>query len=349
MRYFSSTIADKKLSDFQKYDATLTKYEDRLNLVKLLINDDNELLHTFFTKYFDEYYDASPNQNGFLAEEDAVCKTVEGLGTYLLNSKDIQSNRKVVYRFWKTEKEYKNYKDSENVNESTIVGDSDNTEVIDMFINKDGKNHLKSKTINITKSDISDIKEVRELQDLIDKSKNESFIKSIEKRIDEILPLVNNERDLSRLKHIRANVERFVRSWVSNARENQVLIKKAIKRPFDFNGGTRLETMNNKLDTVDFYDEVIIKKLLPMIGREEDLMSEIGIIIYDFNQLLDEVSFSPREMEVIGLFRGGYEQKELANLLGINKRTVSDTIGRIASKVAKYYVKKLYLITQEKA
>jgi Bacterial regulatory proteins, luxR family len=348
LKYFSSSIKNKKLSDFQQFDTKLTKFEDRLAYVRELIKGENSETHEFFQEYFSDYYNVSPNQTGFLAEQDAVCRTIEGLGTYLLNSKDIKSNRKIEYRFWKSIREYNQYKESKNVNMSTLESNKEDSsvEVVDMFYSVSDKNYKKTKDQKVFKSDIEEIEEIEVLQELINKSKDESFIKLIEKRIDEILPLVKDESDKNRLIKIRKNVGKFVSSWASNAKENQVLIKNAIKQPIYFKRLSKELPNTNMLEEVDFYDERVVKKLLPMIGREEDLMSELGIVIYDFNNLLNEIKFSAREQEIIDLLRQGVTQKEIANELSIDKRTVSDTINRIAKKTAKYYVKKLYLITQ---
>ena len=118
MKQFKGTIADKKLSDFNQYDNKITKYEDRVKFVKEHLYT-GESIHEFFSVYFSEYYDVSPSQDGYLAEEDAVCKLIEILGTYILSANDVESNRKIKYRFWKSEREYRDYKDPNNVNSLT--------------------------------------------------------------------------------------------------------------------------------------------------------------------------------------------------------------------------------------
>lgn len=343
MKYFGSEIEGKKINDFQKYDSTIKKYEDRLSMVEELINDEDDSLHTFFPTYFEQYYNSTPSQNGYLSEEDAVCRTIEGLGTYLLNSKDIQSNRKIEYRFWKSKREYNNYKESKNVNESSIdTGEDSNVDVIDMFYTNDDKNHLKSKTIEVGKRDVLEIAEIKDLQNIVDLSKNKAFIKSIEDKIDEALPYIEDEKDASRLKTIRRNVEKFMRSWASSAKDNQIIIKESVKKPFDFNGGTRLQETHDKLEYVDFYDEKSVKELLKELGREENLVSDMGIMMYDFNNLLDEITFTASEYDIIEAFRMGYSQKKLPEKFGISKQAVGNRIKRICEKVTKHYVKMLY-------
>jgi len=346
VRYFNGAIADKTLSDFQQFDVEIDKYSDRLNYVNSLINNEDGLVHDFFSTYFDEYYDASPSRDGYMSDQDAVCKTLESLGTYLLNAKDIKSNRKIKYRFWKSEREFKQYKESQNINTSTfetsLEEDSD-VEVIDMFYSPQDKNYKVSIDQKIYKQDIKDIKEINQLQKTIEYAKTNEFKDKIIKKIDEILPLISNERDIVRLKRIKGNINYYIKQFIRSLKDNQLAIKIEIKRPFMFQNTNEDGVKNKLLNTaIDFSDEKVNKVLLEMIGERESLMTDVGIMIYDFNCLLDEIDFTEREQSIIDLFRKGHRRKELPSLLKIKSNTVSDTINRIAKKVAKHYVKQLY-------
>lgn len=343
MKYFSSEIKGKTISDFQQYDASLVKFDDRMELVNKMISGEDGELHEFFSVYFSEYFNAQPSQNGWLSDQDAVCKALEGLGTYILNAKDIDSNRKIKYRFWKSEREFKQYKEAKNVNTSTLEsGLEEGTEVIDMFYTHDDKNFKLATDQRLFAKDIKDVKEIALLQDAIEKAKQESFVKGIEKKIDEMLPIIEDEKVKTRLRNIRGNVQNYVTMWIREMKDNQIAIKVAVKRPIQFKNPMMSEGAPDKLDDALMSDEAVNKLLLTMLGNEEDLMSDIGIMIYDFNQLLNRMELSDREKSIVDAFRKGYKQKELEELLVLNRRTVSDTIGRIAKKVAKFYVKDLY-------
>lgn len=343
MKKFNSEIDGKRISDFQQYDSSINNYKDRLEVVERLLSDENGDLDEFMSVYFSNYYNASPSQQGWLAEQDVVCKTVEGLGTYLLNSKDINSNRKVKYRFWKSEKEFKKYKESQNINTSTLeTGLDEGVEVIDLFYSNDEKNYMLETNQKLFARDIKEIKEIRLLQEGIDRIREDGFIERVEDVIDGILPTIKDEKDLSRLKYIRKNVKNYVGQWSTNMVDNQILIKEAIKSPIRFKNPLKGEGVANKLDEVLFSDEEVNKKLITMIGREEDLMSDIGVILYDFNQLLDRANLTTRQREIVSLFRQGYSKRELPNALNVNKSAIGDAIGRLSKRVAKFYVKDLY-------
>ena len=349
MKYFSSEIKGKRITDFQQYDPSLSKYDDRLDLVGKMINKENGELHEFFGTYFSNYYDVSPSQNGMLSEQDAVCKAVEGLGTYLLNAKDIESNRKVKYRFWRSEREFKQYKESANVLTSTLeAGVEEGVEVVDLFFSNEDKNYKLSTDQRLFARDLRDVKEIAALQGAIEKAGEESFILQIERHIDKSLSSIEYEQDRSRLITIRKNVPNYVRRYIRDMKENQILIKEAVKRPIRNGNTLKLEDSLDRLDEVLMSDAAGNKALMLMLGEEEDLMSDIGIMIYDFNNLINRMTWSEREQELIKLLRQGYKQKELPDIMSINRRTVSDLIGRVSKKIAEFYVKDLYKKTINK-
>ncbi|PGA25327.1 MULTISPECIES: helix-turn-helix transcriptional regulator [Bacillus cereus group] len=343
MKYFSGSIAGKKLVDFQQYEASIEKLEERKGLVGELILDENGNVHSFFSTYFNEYYGVSPTQKDWMAEQDAVCRTLEMLGTYILNAKDIESNRKVKYRFWRSEREFKSYKESQNVVASVFESggnEGSDFEVFDMFYSNDDKNYKKSKDTQVYSKDIKEIVEIGRLQDMVERASSDSFIKMVENKIDASLSILMEEDEKARLIKIRKNVKNYVSRWVREMKDNQIAIKKAIKRPIDFKNVLKDEGAPNKLDTIDFMEEGDIKTLLPYLSRE-DLMSDIGIIVYDLNKLIDRTKLSVREREVVNLYREGLKQTEVADELKINKASVRKMEYRISEKTAKTYEKQV--------
>lgn len=329
--------------DFQQYEASIEKLEERKGLVGELILDENGNVHSFFSTYFNEYYGVSPTQKDWMAEQDAVCRTLEMLGTYILNAKDIESNRKVKYRFWRSEREFKSYKESQNVVASVFESggnEGSDFEVFDMFYSNDDKNYKKSKDTQVYSKDIKEIVEIGRLQDMVERASSDSFIKMVENKIDASLSILMEEDEKARLIKIRKNVKNYVSRWVREMKDNQIAIKKAIKRPIDFKNVLKDEGAPNKLDTIDFMEEGDIKTLLPYLSRE-DLMSDIGIIVYDLNKLIDRTKLSVREQEVVNLYREGLKQTEVADELKINKASVRKMEYRISEKTAKTYEKQV--------
>ncbi len=340
MKYFNSSIGDKKLSDFQKYDASITKYEDRMELVIGMLNDEDGNLHEFMTTYFAEYYDASPTQKGWMAEQDAVCKTLELLGTYLLNAKDIESNRKVVYRFWKSQREFKNYKESQNVNMSTLQsGVEDGVEVIDMFYSPNDKNYRLDDSQRLYAKDIREIKEIAKLQDGIDIMKQESYRKRVVERIDKILPTIEDKDDLEALKRIRRNVDIYVDRWVSDMSDNQILIKEAIKRPIRFRN-TSSSQGRDITNSIELDDEKVVGALIAHYEKV-DMTSDIGLLVEELDKVIAEINtLDDNELLVIDYFKKGYSRESIVKLLGIEQYQMTRLLRRVSKKVSKFYANK---------
>lgn len=343
MRYFSSAIDNKTLSDFQKYDSSIREFENRLELVTDMINDDNGNLSEFFVKYFGEYYDVSPNQKGWLAEQDAVCKAIEGLGTYLLNSKDIKSNRKVKYRFWKSEKEYQKYAESNNINASSLEsGDDDGVDVIDLFYTNDDKNFKKTTEQRLFSKDIKGMPEIMDLQKGIDRFKDESYIKKVEKHLDNLISTIEDEKDLARLKSIRRNVPNYLQRWASSMSDNQLLIKEAITRPIRFkkvtSGGAKSSTHSGSIiEEKDFDNQGYVKSLLKNLDVD-DITTDLGMDVYDLNKLIAKMDFDDDSKVVIGMLKEGFSQKEICECLNVERYVVSRRITRIAKQIVEYFI-----------
>lgn len=341
MKYFKGKIADKKISDFNQYDNTLTKFKDRIAFVEGNMYEEG-FVHEFFSTYFSQYYTVSPSQDGYLAEEDSVCKLLEILGTYILSANDVESNRKIEYKFWKSEREYNDYKDSSNVG---IIGTDEEgreVEVIDMFVDKkNDKNQKIVKSISVSKQDLKDIFELRQLQDAIDYMKSPKGVKDMKNHVQKLLDSdCGSEEEREKLKYISKNTERYIAKYAKSLSDNQVLIKKAIKRPIEFKNLLKDEGVPHKLDALDFMESNDVEALLPFISQE-DLMTDIGVMVFDLLKLITVTKLSNRELEIIKMLKNGYKQIEIAEELGIKKQNVKTYMKRISEKVSKSYEKQV--------
>jgi len=342
--YFSGEIAGKRLSDFNKYDNSLKTLKERSEFVQELLHD-GEFIHEFFATYLSRYYKVSPKQDGYLAEENVVFKLLEGLGSYLIDSQDVASYRKVQYRFWRDEKDFRRFKESENINASALAtGTSDDVEVIDMFVDK--KNDKNQKVVGnttINRKDIKEIFEIGALQDAINYMKSPNGLKAMKEHCQmrvqkgvkrDGTPI--NESDLEKLKYIAKNTDRYINRYVKTLRDSQVIIKDAIKRPIRIMNALKDEGASDKLEAFDFMEKKDVEALLPFISSQ-DLMTDMGVLAYDLNLIIDRTKLSPREQEVVKAFRIGYSDKEIIQELGIKKQNLNTYIGRISEKIVKTY------------
>lgn len=343
MKQFKGEIAGKKLSDFSlnklENVATLNK---RMEMVKELIYEDGKV-HDFFTQYFNEYYDVSPSQSGYLSEDTSVNKILEIIGTYLLSAKDVVSERKIEYRFWKSERDFKKSMESDNVNTSSLQKNvASNVEVIDMFVDKKNDKNMKVvKDIAVNRKDIKEIEEIKNLEDAIQYLKSPKGIKEMKEHTQKLIDMgIGTDEERTRLKYIAGNTERYIKLYVTSLRDSQLIIKKAIKRPIEFKNTLKDEGVPNKLDALDFMESKDVCVLLPYLYQDE-MMSDMGMIIYDLNVLINSTQLSSRELEIVNMFRNEYKQTEIAEELGIRKQNVKTYMKRIADKVSKTYEKQV--------
>ena len=343
MKQFRGTIADKKLVDFNNFNNELDLLKDRLEFVQDNLNGDDGLLHKFFSTYIGEYYDVSPSQSGYLAEDTAVFNLLENLGTYIIQSKDVDTHRKVEYKFWVNEREFNNYKESGNVNESTLSNGSDDSvvEVIHMFVDKKKKNSKIVKPISINRQDLKDMEEVRNLENAIEYLKSPKGLKDIREHAESLLECDTlDSEDRSRLKYIAKNTQRYVAKYAKSLRENQVLIKKTIKKPIEFKSVLKDEGVPDKLDAFDFMEKRHVKSILPHLSGQ-DMMTEFGMIVYDTNKLINETKLSKKEVNIVEMFRNGFSIGDVTKELGCSNQNTNVMMNRIALKVVKSYENKL--------
>ncbi|WP_459613531.1 hypothetical protein [Bacillus cereus] len=340
VKYFTSEIEGKKLVDFQKYDASITAFDDRLELVTGLLNNEDGSLHEFLVTYFTEYYDASPTQKGWMAEQDAVCKTLELLGTYLLNAKDIDSNRKVVYRFWKSDKEFNKYKESKNINTSTLeAGMEEGVEVIDLFFSPDDTNYREDDSQKLYAKDIREIKEIAHLQDGIDVMKQDLYRKKVKAKVESMLEMDLDEQDKSTLKRIHRNVDNYIDRWARDLSDNQILIKEAIKKPIRFKG-TSSSHGRPITNSIELDDERVAKTLVQFYEKAE-LTSDVGILIEELDKVLADIdTLEEEELAVINLFKQGYSRESVVKKLDMKQYNMTRMLKRIGKKISKHYVEK---------
>ncbi|MFA2720504.1 LuxR C-terminal-related transcriptional regulator [Bacillus paranthracis] len=338
MKKFNGEIEGKKLSDFSLDKLVNVKtLAERMDKVEELMYNEGHV-HNFFTTYFNEYYNVSPNQTGYLSEETSISRMLEIVGTYLLSSSDVESERKIEYRFWKSERDFKKSMESENVNTSSLQKSmvDDRVEVIDMFVDrKNDKNQKIVKDISVQAKDIADIVEIRRIEDAISYLKSESGILNIKNKIAKALEEVTREEDVARLKYILNNTERYVKRYVTDLRENQVAIKKAIKRPIEFKNTLKDEGADTDwFDIINFENDKCVKVLLEHLYQKDLSGSEFGLILWDLYEFITKkLKLSKREREVIDLFSKGYKQVDIVNELGTNKQNVNTYVSRIVKKI----------------
>nr|DAM04586.1 MAG TPA: ECF sigma factor [Caudoviricetes sp.] len=340
MNYFKGALGGKRVADFSNYDNTVRSYDKRLNFVEENIMDDGNA-HQFFQEYFDNYYNASQDT----AEYNVVCKLLDNLGTYLLSSDDIESNRKIKYRFWRSEREFKQYKESTNelTLNSKAEGSSDDgsdVEYIDMFVDKKNeKNDYKMPPVQIRASDLKNVSHIKELEDAIELLKSDGMIKNVQKYIEEALPNIRDEDEKSMMKNIYKNVDRYLKVYAKTLRDNQLLIKNAIDKPVILrNPAQSVSVERDWSSIIDFKDTKTTKNILKECLDMRDMAgSDAQVMMNDLYEYLlsDGLKLSEGEKTVVRCLGKGMSQTLIAERTGRKKQNVASTLNSICDKLAK--------------
>lgn len=342
MKYIKGELAGKTLSDFNQFDNTLKTFEERLKYVETVLGND-DTLDAYFVEYFTEYFQGFLSKSGFKADEDGVCVLLERFGTYLIKSQDVESNRKVKYRFWVDEREYNDYKDSEMTISSTVDANGKEgeaqVEIVDLFFDPKKKNQKIVGDVVVEPKDIASIEEVNALQKAIERLSSEKGRKHIREYCLSLLEsgTITDQADKKRLEYIAKNTERYLTSLVKDLKANQLAIKIAVTKPLEFSSVLKDEGCDIDYSNVmDLDNKKALVIMLESLSRRCLMSDEFELVLWDLYEFLysGKIKLAKREKQVIDLLSEGYKQKEIAETLGINKRTVSDTLSRIANKLS---------------
>ena len=341
MRYFTGEIDGVRMTDLNPSTyGNFDKYEERLAQVLETIEDDKGV-ENFLMKYMNEYRITSPNKTDYLSEEDAVCNLISIIATYLLSAKDIESERKIEYKFWKSMRDFrKSAEFQKTINTTALEGsnneDSDNrVEVVDMFYNPNQRNEKKAKDDwKVTSKDIKAHKEIAELHHAIKSLRSEKAEKDIKTHIENNLHLVEDEVGKEFMKRVLNNTKGHIKKYVADLKENQLAIKKAIDVPVSFGNPLKDEGFPLDWSKVDLSNKKVFRELLYMISNRDMQGNDLQVVLYDLHFfLLNGVKLSERELMVVTLLERGHILENVAIEMGISKGALQQYVSRIMAKV----------------
>jgi hypothetical protein len=173
--------------------------------------------------------------------------------------------------------------------------------------------------------------------------RDESYVKRVERYIDEILPIIESDEDRERLKRIRANVERYVLKWKSDMADNQVLIKEAIKRPIRFRN-TQSSQGRDLTNSLELDDEDVVKALI-MNYEKVDMTSDAGLLLKELDEVLSEMTtLKDEELKVIDYFKKGYSRESIVKELHMKQYKMTRLLSRVCKKVVEFYISNKMMI-----
>ena len=292
-------------------DRTLDNYEER----KACIEDTLEGT-SFFEEYFTNYYNVNASQNDYLSLENNVCKVLENYASYLLNSKDIENEETEVYKFYYDESEF-----MRAINKD-VKYDDKGQEVID-FLLANQSNYKKAKDQKITAADL----------------RRNDYLGEVLRDYQTYINVLNNgNMQAYRRNRLKGEVQR-----------DMILAKDALLRVHGYNLRYFSESTQPNLEVFDFADFNQLKGYtvegvdphytkvdgLLRMKFNGDFQNDFQCILYDLDILIEKTKLTERERECLNYFRNGLTNVKIADIIGVNEKSIRRSIDSAIKKVNK--------------
>lgn len=308
-----------------------TKLADRKQVVEEILSGSS-----FYEEYFDNYFKARINNNDHLSQDNNVCRSLESMATYLLNSAEIKAEEdaeKTQYVFHSDPNTFKRKMDREHSVESmTQTENGGHEESIIHFLKRDGLNHKQEKTQAITEEDYNRTDELGKV------------LNEYKPLLDFVTSEIKNPGDKKYSRLLLSNIKGQVVNDMITSKDqllgvfgyNLKCFSESTEPDIDVFDFTNEEHVKGK--TVTFIDskgnekEIFVKGLM-YLKPEFDPSDDFSLVLMDFENTVNKAGLSKEEKYVLDETRDGVIQEEIAAVLGIHRSNVSRTLDRIARKI----------------
>lgn len=312
--FFQGNLGNKNLKDFMKMDISKTSLEERKQYLNELIGD-----QAFFDEYFEKHFKVSINSNEALSTEVNVCKVLENMANYLLNSdesKQMDSDEKNVYVFHKGNERFKKRMNRESFS-TTVNGAKmnivDNPNVVHVLQKKE-KNFRLPKKQKITK------------EDLLRDDKCGEVLRDYQKLLDTINKKIVEKRDKMYFKYsINKNT----------VQQDMIDAKNMLLGVWGYDTFIS-ESHIPDTEIFDFTDFDTVKYLLQMEKPDFSINFEMWLVWTEFIETIKKANLVEQEAEIVVMLQNQWNIQEIANETGIKYHTLyRTTIPRICKKIMK--------------
>jgi DNA-binding CsgD family transcriptional regulator len=310
----------------KKLDYTKTNLEDRKNIVNDILDNTS-----FYQKYFDDYYNPSPTNSETLSEENNVCKSLEAMANYLLNSDEVKEEKRkneTKYVFYTDTDYFKSKMNREpSIENLTNIDNIDCQETIIHFFKREEKNYKKAKDQKIT---AADLKKTDDLGEIL-------------REYNEFLEFVSDE-----LRNKNQKNKRYVLTNTKHSlEEDMIYCKNHLLGVFGYEIKSTNETTKYDLDVFDFTNELhlkgtiiqssngkpIVAKGLIYLKKDFNPEDEMSYVLIDLQRVIDRAGLTNFEKDVLELLRNGWNNIEIAKEFDVNHVKIYRTIRGIIKKI----------------
>lgn len=316
----------------KKIDYRKTKLQDRKKIVEEIL-DNTE----FYSEYFSGYFKGSINSGDHLSQDVNVCKSLERMANYLLNSDEIKAeeDKEITQYIFHTDERYfqkkvERERSMEAMTETTSGGQTDH---VLHFLKREGKNYKKPKHQFITDDDLKLPGLVGQV--LSDYSSYNDFITAELKKPNSkfnryLLTKVKGQLSFDMLY----TKDHLLGIWaydLQNAHESTVPDIDV----FDFTNrnhlnGFVIEMKDNKGNTYNHH----VKGLL-YFKPEFNPNDDFSLVLLDLQRTIEKANLTDFEKYVLKRMQDGIKKNEVAHELNVSHVKIGRTMEIIAAKVSR--------------
>lgn len=320
----------------KKLDYSKINLKERKEVVEQILSNTN-----FFAEYFSNHFKGKLVGNDHLSESVNVCRSLEAMASYLLNSKEIKDSEdsEVQKYIFHTDSKYFQKKiDREQSLAQETNGQEEN---VIHFFKKATSNYKKEKAQTLSTKDI--------------KPTNKNSQADVE-YVKEILEDYQNF--LNHLtKELSNKNSKYNRYYLTNAKgqviRDMIYCKDQLLGIWGYDLQNFYESTVPNLDVFDFTNPTHLKgkkitfvndkgeehtleaKGLLFLENNHDPSNDMSLVLWDLQNTINKAGLTPVEKYILEATRKGLTQDEIAFNLGWYQAKVSRTIDIIVKKVVK--------------
>lgn len=315
--YTKNTLKERKEYINNKYEKVKGFYNDYIFCKEknVDLNKDEEL---YTKEELEQYYKYNLNASDNLSQDINVFKTCERDATYLLNSSDIQRDKKQQYIFLNEEEFLEKIKKEKNI---SCEG---NVEVLEMLVPATTNTYI-NMDYKIDNSDFNHHKTAEVLGE---------YSKLRDKLRTEMDKIKSKDKDALPLYLVKNNLQ--------TVNDDMILSKIQLRGIRDSAKKLGDESGAFDIDSIDYSNPKHIKSIVENI-KFGDLSpsSDLSHIAYDIekaiktlhsNKIIDDI-----DMEIVDCVNNGYTQRAIAEELGLSKTTIVQRMNKIYRRISEFF------------
>lgn len=312
--FFTGELDGCSSRDFQKLDYSIKNSEDRIEYLENLLKKSE-----YFNMFFEDHFKVNLTSGDSLSEEINVCKILENMANYILNSEDVKEEdrkNKPEYVFHKSNERFEKKINRENI---SINGENGPFNIVD---NENIVHSLQVKKQNSKKPKTQTIS----AKDLRENTKCGEILRDYQIFLDHINKNLKEKPD---------RMWRYYSQAKSQVQDDMIMVKESLKGIWGLRVHIK-ESSKPDLDVFDFTDMETVKMMMQMEEPSFEFNLDMRIIWKDFMDVATKANLVEEEKLVLKCMQQQWKIIEISEEFDIKYDRIRRTIiPNIAKKIIK--------------